>query len=129
MGSLLERDAELEELAEVVRELPGRGGRLVLVAGEAGIGKTSLVRELRRRAAGDATFLAGVCEPLSVPAPLAPLREIAEAAGADDPTEGSGGDRLVLARRLLAALERRAPAVAVVEDVHWADPATLDVIR
>jgi DNA-binding CsgD family transcriptional regulator/tetratricopeptide (TPR) repeat protein len=111
---LLERAGELAELEAIVAS--GRG-RLVLIAGEAGIGKTSLVRALRERL--DATFFIGACEPLSVPVPLAPLRELA--AGLE------GADALALTRSLLAVL--RPPAVAVLEDAHWADPATLDVLR
>jgi DNA-binding CsgD family transcriptional regulator/tetratricopeptide (TPR) repeat protein len=129
MEALLERDAELRELEAIVAALAGGRGRLVLVGGEAGAGKTSLVRELRRRVRETATVLAGACEPLSVPVPLAPLRELAEAAG-DAELDGLwNGDRLRLARRLLDALAAHAPAVAVVEDAHWADPATLDLVR
>ena len=115
MALLLEREAELEALGRVLEGLPAGGGCLVLVAGEAGIGKTSLVRELRARADGATAFLVGACEPLSVPVPLAPLRELAEAAGGDEPAGEAGGDRLVLARRLFETIVRRAPAVAVIE--------------
>jgi len=125
MGVLLERERELEALGGVLAGLPSGGGCLVLVGGEAGIGKTSLLRELERRAGGT-LFLVGACEPLSVPVPLQPLRDIAEAAGAADP---ASGDRVLVARELLAALAARAPVVAVVEDVHWADPTRLDVVR
>ncbi|HET8672864.1 MAG TPA: AAA family ATPase [Thermoleophilaceae bacterium] len=129
MERLLEREAPLEMLAAAVRDAAAGRGSLVLVGGEAGIGKTSLVRALRERVADHVAFLVGACEPLSVPVPLAPLRELAEAAGAGDLTELDGGDRLVLARTLLEALSARAPAVAVIEDAHWADPTTLDVVR
>jgi AAA ATPase domain len=126
---LLEREEELETLARAVDSARGGRGMLVLVAGEAGIGKTSLLRALRVRFKGRATFLVGACEPLSVPVPLAPIRELVLAAGVDALAELGGDDRLGLARSLLAVLGARAPAVAVVEDAHWADPATLDVIR
>lgn len=126
MSSLLERHVELEALDRVVRGLDAGTGRLVLLAGEAGIGKSSLVRELRRRSA-DVPVLVAACEPLSVPVPLAPLRELFLAAGAPDPVEAP--DRLTLARTLLETLAGRAPLVAVLEDVHWADPLTLDVVR
>ncbi len=129
MERLLEREAPLETLGGAVRDAAAGRGSLVLVGGEAGIGKTSLVRALRERVAGDVAFLVGACEPLSVPVPLAPLRELADAAGAGDLTELDGGDRLLLARALLEALAARAPAVAVIEDAHWADPTTLDVVR
>ena len=64
-----------------------------------------------------------------VPVPLAPIRELAAAAGRRDLVDGGGDDRLTLARSLLDALGSRTPALVVLEDAHWADPATLDVIR
>ncbi|HET7568669.1 MAG TPA: AAA family ATPase [Gaiellaceae bacterium] len=129
MDELLEREAELAALLEAARGLPSGRGCLVLVGGEAGIGKTTLVRALRERLGGGTAFLSGACEPLSVPVPLAPLRELAEAAGQPDLAGPEPGDRLLLASGLLEALAARAPAVAVVEDAHWADAATLDVLR
>src|SRR5581483_11917368 len=129
MERLLEREGELALLEEAVRGAAAGRGSLVLVAGEAGIGKTTLVRGLRTRVAEDVSFLVGACEPLSVPVPLGPVRELAESAGLAVEAEPAIGDRLALARSLLAALARRAPAVAVVEDAHWADPSTLDVLR
>ncbi|HKN94663.1 MAG TPA: AAA family ATPase, partial [Thermoleophilaceae bacterium] len=127
MEHLLEREGPLATLDAAVREAAAGHGSLVFVGGEAGVGKTSLVRALRGRVADAAAFFVGACEPLSVPVPLAPLRELAEQAGLGDLEES--GDRLALARQLLEALAERAPAVAVVEDLHWADPTTLDVLR
>ncbi|MDQ6818713.1 MAG: AAA family ATPase [Actinomycetota bacterium] len=127
--ALLEREDELGMLAGVVEEAVAGSGCLVLVGGEAGIGKTSLVREVRDRTRKQVTFLIGACEPLSVPVPLGPLRELVEAAGADDLTELGSDDRLILARALVKALAQRSPAIAVIEDVHWADPLTLELIR
>jgi DNA-binding CsgD family transcriptional regulator/tetratricopeptide (TPR) repeat protein len=129
VGSLLEREDELGILGGVVDGVAGGRGCLVLVGGEAGIGKTSLVRALRERAGERLTFLVGACEPLSVPVPLGPLRELFEAAGGGDLAALGSDDRLVLARCLLNALAQRAPVVAAIEDVHWADPLTLDLVR
>jgi len=126
---LLEREDELELLVAVADGAAADRGSVVFVGGEAGIGKTSLVRELRERVGGQLSYLMGACEPLSVPVPLAPLRQLAEAAGAGDLAELGSDDKLVLTRALVGALERRAPVVAVVEDVHWADPLTLDLVR
>lgn len=126
---LLEREEELGLLADAVTDAGAGLGSLVLVSGEAGIGKSSLIRELRERMTPGMTFLAGSCEPLSVPVPLAPLREITQAAGAGDLIELATDDRLVLMRRLIEALDDRAPAVVVIEDAHWADPPTLDLVR
>jgi DNA-binding CsgD family transcriptional regulator len=119
-GGLIEREEELGSLLEAIRAAAGGEGRFVLLAGEAGAGKTSLVDELRRRE----KLLVGACEPLSVPAPLAPLRELAPHL-----PELDGGDRISSALALLDFLGAEAPGVAVVEDAHWADPATLDVLR
>jgi DNA-binding CsgD family transcriptional regulator len=126
---LLEREDELGVLRVAVDDAAVGRGSVVLVSGEAGIGKSSLVRELRERAGERVSFLIGACEPLSVPVPLAPLRELVERAGAGDLLEVESDDRLVLARRVATVLAERAPVVAVIEDVHWADPLTLDLIR
>jgi DNA-binding CsgD family transcriptional regulator/tetratricopeptide (TPR) repeat protein len=126
---LLERGDELGLLAQAVEDARSGEGSFVLVAGEAGIGKTSLVRALRASLPAEVAFLSGACEPLSVPVPLAPLRELMHASGAGDLTTPVGDDRVTLARSVLTAMTERAPAVAVVEDAHWADPLTLDVIR
>jgi DNA-binding CsgD family transcriptional regulator len=124
---LLERGAELETLLAIVERVRGGRGTVVLVRGEAGIGKTSLLRELRGRAA--LPFRVGRCEPLSVPEPLGPVHELAAAAGAPALLESIGADRRSLARALQAALTSRGPSIAAIEDAHWADPATLDVVR
>jgi predicted ATPase len=126
---LLERDDDLATLVEAAEGTLEGQGAFVLLGGEAGIGKTSLVRVLRARVEGRVAFLLAACEPLSVPVPLGPLRELAEATGAGDLSELHGGDRFALARALLGQLRARAPAVAVVDDAHWADPGTLDVLR
>ena len=124
---LLERETELELLLEAVQDAVGGRGGFVLVAGEAGIGKTSLVRALQAELAGRVTFVSGASERLSVPVPLAPLREVVEAAGGIDLIAGASEDRLTLARSVLNTLVDHAPVVAVIEDAHWADPLTLDV--
>jgi DNA-binding CsgD family transcriptional regulator/tetratricopeptide (TPR) repeat protein len=129
MERVLEREGELSLLEGAVRGLSEERGCLVLVGGEAGSGKTALVRVLRERLDDQVTFLVGACEPLSVPVPLGPLRELAEAAGDRDLADSRRSDQLMLARRLLAVLADRGPTVAVVEDAHWADPSTLDVVR
>jgi hypothetical protein len=122
VDALVERDEQLAALGSVVETARDGRGQLVLVAGEAGIGKTSLVRALRERLGDRASFLLGACEPLSVPVPLAPWREIAGA-------EPSDVDALAFALSVLGVLRARAPAVAVLEDAYWADPATVDVLR
>jgi DNA-binding CsgD family transcriptional regulator/tetratricopeptide (TPR) repeat protein len=107
MHGLLERDDLLARLDELRRE----GGRLVFLGGEAGVGKTSVVRAFAERV-GDAAL--GSCENLAAPTPLGPFLDVGLEAG--EP-------RAVAA----AALERG--GTLVLEDVHWADGASLDVLR
>jgi DNA-binding CsgD family transcriptional regulator/tetratricopeptide (TPR) repeat protein len=108
---LLEREGELARLERALAD----GGGLVFVGGEAGVGKTALVRALAARV--DVPTLVGSCENLTAPTPLGPFLDI----GIDP-----GEPRTVAG----AVLERlRHPAVLVLEDLHWADQATLDVLR
>jgi hypothetical protein len=115
---LLEREAELGMLAGVVDEAVRGSGSLVLAGGEAGIGKSSVVRALRAGLRADTTVLAGGCEPLLEPVPVAPWRELFEAAHAGDFAELGGDDRLVLVRTVLDVLAASAPVVAMIEDVR-----------
>ena len=101
----------------------------MLVSGEAGIGKTSLVRAFAREAAGRARVLAGACNDLVTPRTLGPFRDMARGAapalaGVMEP--GAGRDAVFGA--VHQELAGR-PTVMLVEDVHWADDATLDVLR
>ena len=125
---LLERLVALNLLQEWVDEVRREGrGRLVLVSGEAGVGKTSLVHELQARQR-TMPVLEGACEPLFTPRPLGPVLDVAGALG---------GSAASLARAspspadLLGALGAalRRPHLIVLEDLHWADEATLDVLR
>ena len=127
---LLEREAQLASLAEYAGEAREGDGRLVLIAGEAGVGKSALVEEVERGLA-EATWYWGACDGLFTPRPLGPLFDIAGKLG---------GDLLDLCRadapreELFSALLRQVSVagelhVLVVEDVHWADEATIDLLR
>ena len=127
---LVERDAALQTFA---RRLDGTrlgGGHVMLVSGEAGIGKTTLLKALAERR-GDAKLWWGACDCLETPHPLAPLHDIAR--GADVPFRAllqSGQARATLFEAVLTALQQsQEPVVAVFEDVHWADDATLDLLK
>jgi DNA-binding CsgD family transcriptional regulator len=125
--ALLERDAQLTVLEERLVQVRGGAGQAVLVAGEAGVGKTALVAAfLERVSVRRAT---GACDALLTPSPLASLRDIAhELGGALGELAKADAPRDQLFRALLEALGHE-PAVVVLEDAHWADEATLDLIR
>ena len=127
-SEFLERADELAILRDELAAIgPRGGGRLLLVLGEAGVGKTALLR--RFCADVDARVLAGACEPLLTQRPLAPLLEIGERAGGDLGILAASDARPhEVVAALLTTLER-GPTVVVLEDLHWADEATLDVLR
>jgi DNA-binding CsgD family transcriptional regulator len=125
---LLERLVALNLLQERVDEVRREGrGRLVLVSGEAGVGKTSLVHELQARQT-TTPVLEGACEALFTPRPLGPLLDVAGALGG---SVASLADASPSPADLLGALGAalRRPHLIVLEDLHWADEATLDVLR
>jgi DNA-binding CsgD family transcriptional regulator/tetratricopeptide (TPR) repeat protein len=124
VSPLLEREVELAALDAALADACAGRGTLVLLAGEAGIGKTALVRVFASSA--NVPVFVGSCEPLTVPPPLGPLLDIAATLG-DSIAEVT--DPSAVARALLAILAANGPAVVVVEDCHWADAATLDVLR
>jgi DNA-binding CsgD family transcriptional regulator/tetratricopeptide (TPR) repeat protein len=127
---LLERDEALAVLAEA-RAAAARGtGRAVFVTGEPGIGKTSLVRRFLREMAAGARVLVGTCDDLSIPRPLGPLRDlVGSVSPALEDALVAGAAPHEVHALLLAELEiSPSPTVLVLEDVHWADGATLDAI-
>jgi DNA-binding CsgD family transcriptional regulator len=128
---LLERDTHLAHLEEHRRLAAAGHGRVVLVGGEAGVGKTALVDAFARRAAEAAGVLRMSCDALSTPSPLGSARDLAPALGltVDQlPVDSDGRDRLF--RAVLAAFAARSgPTVAVGEDAHWADGASLELLR
>ena len=127
---LVERDAALLTFDRALASARLGSGHVLLVSGEAGIGKTSLLKAMGERA-GDASLWWGACDSLETPHPLAPLHDIAR--GADVAFKAllaPGQPRAELFEAVLTALQRsRRPVVAVFEDVHWADDATLDLLK
>ena len=122
---LLEREQEQAALGRAL-DRARTDGRVVLVLGEAGIGKTSLVGAVL--GAREVRALYGACDPLGVPRPLGPIHDVARAA--TGPLAGAleSGAREPVLDALLETLGARRPTAIVVEDVHWADDATLDLL-
>ena len=127
---LLERAEQLAWLEERLRAVGAeRRGGLVLVGGEAGIGKSALLRAFCARRRG-ARVLVGACDALNTPRALGPFVDVADQAGgelADAIAAGPATGPFVAA--LLRALEGPSPPILVLEDLHWADEGTLDVLR
>ena len=127
---LVERDATLRQLHDCLRKTAGGAGHVALISGEAGIGKTSLLRALASLET-EVVLWWGGCDALQSPRPLAPLYDITRSnkTGFDDMLV-AGGDRIALFEAVLASLVRGPqPILLVIEDAHWADAATLDLLK
>src|ERR1022692_1149870 len=127
---LLERISELAALDRSLAKARDGRGSLVLVSGEAGTGKTALVRAFCDAQRGGARVLWGACDPLFTPRPLGPLLDIAEVVGgelAELVQRGATPHDVTMALR--RELGRRPPTIVVIDDAQWADEATLDVLR
>jgi AAA ATPase-like protein len=131
VGGLLERATELAALSARLDAVEAGGrGHVVLLGGEAGVGKTALIRELCDGRAGSARIVRGACEPLFTPRPLGPLNEIAHELDGDlVPLVERGAKPYEVVTALMHELDGPNPVVFVLDDLHWADEATLDVFR
>ena len=126
---LVERDHQLQTLDAYLDEAAAGHGRLVYVSGEAGIGKSALVSTFTASAAPQARAAVAYCDGSLTPSPLAPLRELL-------PTLPpglwpDGASRQEIFTSLLGALREppgSVPYLLVLEDAHWADQATLDLL-
>jgi DNA-binding CsgD family transcriptional regulator len=128
---LLERQGELDALAALLDDVrEHRRGWLVLVAGEAGVGKTALLRRFCDEHRSSARILRGGCDALYTPSPLGPLIEVAESIGGEvEALVGGEAKPYEVATALMHELGGHGSSVLVLEDVHWADEASLDVVR
>lgn len=128
---LLEREQLLGDLETILSDVTDGNGRFVMVSGEAGIGKTSLVERFTETNQNQARVFWGACDSLFTARPLGPLYDIANQSQSrllallDE--EAS---RAAIFNAAIGELAQgRAPTIVVIEDVHWADEATLDLLK
>jgi DNA-binding CsgD family transcriptional regulator len=124
-SNLLEREPQVRELAAAMASAEAGDGGLVLVCGEAGIGKSSLVAHFARTQPPGRALL-GICDPLGTPRALGPFLELAAEL---EPALPPRLRESTAPGPLLFEALATSPRLLILEDVHWADQATLDVLR
>ena len=128
---LLERETHLATLTALLANVDAGTGQMVLIGGEAGAGKTSLVQQFASQVGETARVSMGACDAMSSPRPLGPLYDIAADLGQPIKELLRHTDRraevfsMVLER--LSSCDR--PILVIFEDVHWADDASIDLMR
>ncbi len=126
---LIERAPNLDHLQSLLREAADGSGRVVLLEGEAGAGKSSLAAAFAGAVPEDTRVLSGACENFGTAEPLGPWRDIARQARWTL-TRVTGGNWIALFSEVLDLLtDGGRPTLLVIEDIHWADDATLNLIR
>ena len=128
---LLEREAQRAVMQTALERVRQGHGMTVLVNGEAGVGKTSFVTDFTAPYRSAGLVYWGACDPLFTPRPLGPLYDIAlqNNPGLLD-LLNSGANWLAVSLALLKSLrDNPAATILVFEDVHWADEATLDLLK
>ena len=126
---LLEREAYLAGLEEALADARAGRGRVILIYGEAGIGKTALLRAFAARQPGSLPILWGGCDPLSIPLPFGPLNDMASQLSPS--LAGllhSQAPRSAIFPAVLSELES-GTRMLIFEDLHWADESTLDLLQ
>jgi DNA-binding CsgD family transcriptional regulator/tetratricopeptide (TPR) repeat protein len=128
---LLERNSYLASLDDHFQQVESGKGKAIFLTGEAGIGKTSLVNHWVETKEKKALIYTGACDSLFTPRPLGPLYDIAGQINqhfAESLTHEK--DRTLVFTSLINHLtQAEKPVIMVFEDIHWADEATLDLIK
>lgn len=127
---LLERESALGALADAYAAAARGDGSVAVVSGEPGIGKTALVTSFLAQLPGEPNVLLGTCDDLSIARPLGPFSDlVGSVSAALEEAILGGAPPQELHPLLIAELSTRSqPTVLVLEDLHWADEATLDAV-
>ena len=128
---LLERDGAIAAISQCVTKARAGEGTVVLISGEAGVGKTTMVIELAKRHAEFARFLVGYCDASNTPQPLGALSDFAEDLGPEivDLLRSGDAQHTLFPAVIKKIHNSKLPIVMIIEDAHWADSATLELIR
>ena len=128
---LLERETYLQELDKAFNSLSDGNGFVALISGEAGIGKTSLVETFLKKIEDKANVLWGACDALFTPRPLGPLYDIAsQLENGLLNLLNNHASRPVIFQKFIENLQRaKKQNIVIMEDIHWADESTLDLIK
>ncbi len=124
-----EREQELGVLAARLADAQAGRGGVVIVSGESGAGKTSFVETFLERMPDESRVLWGVCDPLSTPRPLGPIHDLAGHFGEETQRSLRGGDHPHETFAAVFEELRSVPSILVIDDLHWADQAVVDLLR
>lgn len=129
--ALIERDGFMASLQKHFENVARGEGHCVLVSGEAGIGKTALVRAFCKKQADRCSIYQGACDDLFTPRPLAPLYDVLWQVNKERwPVPPSDEERSVMFANFFQELSlKQGNLIIVFEDIHWADEGTLDFIK
>jgi DNA-binding CsgD family transcriptional regulator/tetratricopeptide (TPR) repeat protein len=128
---LLEREAQLTDMCALLHEATAGRGQLLLIGGEAGIGKSALIQRFCDLTRTRVRVLLGACDALSTPRPHGPLLDIAGSLPSKVQrfVEAEGSRHQLFGAVLDALAADPRGTLFVVEDAHWADEGTMDLIR
>jgi DNA-binding CsgD family transcriptional regulator len=128
---LVERDIFMASLEKHFDTIAGGEGHCLLLSGEAGIGKTALVKAFCKKLTDECHIYQGACDDLFTPRPLAPLYDVLWQVNKERwPVPPTNEERSVLFANLFQELgAKKGKLLIVFEDIHWADEGTLDFIK
>lgn len=127
-GSLVERESQLRALASAIEEST-HSGRVALISGEAGFGKTSLITAATDGLDHRFRVMSAACEPVGIPAPFAPLFDLLDHLPDELRCDIRSGARRPAVYGGMLDFIKNDRVVLILEDMHWADEATMGLTR